>query len=330
MSNVIASEVLVAGLRAEFADTYAKLKRESDARLSLVMDLNIGSTRRYEPYGYFLASPHAAYWKRGTSIPTKGFASVGFQIYNLNWGRRVPWHKDDIDDDQTGTLMDNARATGRSFALLPERFFFDLMQGTTQTLPYVPLAPDGVPMFSAVDGAGLDRFGATGGNVIAGGGVADPGVIRANYYAAISRAKLFQDGEGQPLHDDQAVDGEWVVIYGAHNTEVFEEAFLQKRVGELTAGTDGVATPTNIVHDASRRVRLWGTQRITSDDWFAFMVNAPKKPTFLQTRAALEERFATMDNSDHARNVDEEYIQWKWRGNGGIALPYAAFQIDNA
>lgn len=328
MANVIASQVLLAGLRQEFADTYLNIRREQDARLGLVMDLNVASDKRTEFYGYFEAAPHAKFWRRGQAIPEKGFRSVQFALTNLNWGRRVKWHSDDRADDQTGTLLDAARACGRSFAVLPERFFFDLIQATTDTLPNVPLAPDGVAMYSTVDGDGLDRFGVSDGNLLTGSGVADSGAIRSDYYAAIEQFKLMQDGQGQPLLTDDVTDGGTVVLYGAHNTEVFEETFLQKRVGEVK-GTDAGTTPTNIVHDASRNVRLWGTQRIKDDSFYTFLLNAPKKSTFLQTREALQERFAQADNSDFVRNVDEEYIQWKYRGNGGIALPYASIKTSN-
>lgn len=253
--------------------------------------------------------------------------SVQFRLANLNWGRRVKWHKDDRDDDMTGTLVDAARAAGRSFSALPERWFFDLFNGTNLILPSVPLAPDGVAFFSATDGRGLDRFNVSGGNLVATSGVADPMAIIADYYTAIERYKTMKDDHGQPLHDDQAIDSGMVVVYGAHNTKVFEQAFEQRRLGELIAGTDGVATPTNILHDAARNTRLWGTQRITDDSWGVFMSNPPKKSCFVQSRAGLEEKFATMDNSDSARDRDEEYIQWKLRGNAGIALPYGAVKV---
>lgn len=327
MANVVASEVLVAGLRTEFADTYLKQKRESDSRLGLIMDLNITSDKRQEIYGYMKEAPHAAYWKRGTSIPEQGMPSVQFRLANLNWGRRVKWAKDDRDDDMTGTLVDAARASGRSFSALPERWFFDLYNGSTLILPSIPLAPDGVAFFSAVDGRGQPRFGITGGNVVVGTGVADPMAIIADYYTAIERYKTMKDDFGQPLHDDQAVDSGMVVVFGAHNTKAFEQAFEQKRIGELIAGTNGVATPTNILHDASRTTRLWGSQRITDDTWGVFMLNPPKKSCFVQSRSGLEEKFATMDNSDSARDRDEEYIQWKLRGNAGIALPYGAIKV---
>ena len=76
-------------------------------------------------------------------------------------------------------------------------------------------------------------------------------------------------------------------------------------------------------------VALWGTQRLTDNDWWVFLKNPPKKACFLQTREGLSEKFATMDNSDHSRDTDEEYIQWKWRGTAGIALPYGVCKIDN-
>lgn len=331
MALVIASGVLANGLRTEFADTYSKIKnRTADGRLSAVMDLGIGATNREHQFGFFEAAPHVELWRRGETIPTDSFASRQFSTPVYTWGRRVPWHKDDRKDDQTGSLMTLARMAGQSAALLPERFFFDLLTGGTATLPAVPLAPDGAAFFSTTDGGGSARFGVTDGNLLTGSGLATSSAIRTDYYNLIEQWKQLQDGKGQPLLNDQVIDAGVLIVHPASATEAFEESFFQRRQGEVL-GTDAGVTPSNLVQDAGRTVRLWGSSRLTGSDWYAFLLNSPTLPTFLLDREGVREYSSLEDdnNGDHTRNTGEEYVQWELRQGAGIALPYGAMKVNN-
>ena len=327
--NVLAAATLVNGLRTEFADTYSAIRnRQENSALSLVMD-DLGATNRYHDFAYFEAGPHLELWRRGESIPTDGFNSKRFRAVVYNFARRVKWHENDRADDQTQSLVEMARSAGRSWGLLRERMFFDLLTGSTNLLPAVPLAPDGAAFFSTTAGSAA-RFGITNGNLLSGSGVSTSTAIKTDFYNAIEQAKGFQDGKGQPLHDNDTTDGPILIIHGSGNTEIFEETFLQKRIG-VVKGSDAGTTPTNLVQDASRNVKLWGTSRIGDNDWFMFFLNAAKKPTFSLNRKALQERtsFEGDNNSDHTRDTGEEYIQWDSRNGAGIALPLGAIKINN-
>lgn len=335
MSTVIAANVLANGLRSEFNDTYLVIRnRQAESRLGLVMDLSIGATNRVHEFAYFEAAPHMEFWRRGDSIPTDAMGSVQFSVPIFEWARRVPWHKNDRKDDQTGSLVDSARRAGESAALLPQRFFFDLITNNAGTLPAIPLAPDGAAMF-ATTAAGVARFGVTNGNLLTGTGVATVAAIRGDYYAAIEQWKLMLDGKGQPLFADETIDGGVILIHAAENTEQFEEAFLQRRQGILGPdnSTDAVTSVqvSNLVQDASRNIQLWGSNRLSGNDWFLFLRNAPKLPTFMLNREGVQE-FTSLEgdnNSDFTRDTGGEYIQWEERSGAGIALPYAAIQINN-
>ena len=331
MSDVIASSVLANGLRTDFWDTYAAIRnRQADSRLAQVMDLGIGATNREHEFGYFEAAPHFEQWIRGQSIPTDGFDSVQFTVPVYTWGRRVKWHNEDREDDQTQSLFDIARQCGESAALLPERFFFDLIAGTENTLPAVPLAPDGAAMFATTAG-GADRFGVSSGNLLTGSGVASVSAIRTDYYNCIEQWKQYTDGKGQPLLSDETVDSGIVLVHSAADTEAMEEAFMQRRQGEVYGSNTAAATPSNLVQDASRDVTLWGTQRLATGDWYAFLKNPPKKPTFFMDRKGIMEESSLRgeNNGDMTRTTGEEYLQWHSRSGAGIALPFGAIKVNN-
>ncbi len=331
MSDVIPGGLLANGLRADFWDTYAALRMtQADSRLAQVMDLGIGATNREHKFGYYNAAPHFEQWIRGQSIPTDGFDGVTFDVPVYTWGRRVKWHNEDREDDQTQSLFDVARQAGSSAATLPERFFFDLITGALNTLPAVPTAPDGASMFSTTNGNSGNRFGVSSGNLLSGNGVASVSAITTDYYNAIEQWKQFQDGKGQPLLANEIIDAGVIIIHGAANTEAFEEAFLQRRQG-IVRGTDAGTTPTNLVQDASRNVTLWGSQRIADNDWFMFLKNPPKQATFFLDRKGVVEESSLRgeNNGDTTRDTGEEYIQWHSRSGAGIALPYAAIKVNN-
>lgn len=331
MSQIIASNLLAAGLRTEFADTYSVIRnRQADSRLAKVMDLSKSTQTRITPFGYMEAAPHMEHWPMGNAIPTDAMGSVNFNVPVYNWGRRVKWSKFDRADEQTQTLYEQARGAGESAALLPERFFFDLIQGTTATLPAVPLAPDGAALF-ATTAAGAARFGATNGNLLTGTGVASSATILADYYNAIEQFMLFQDGKGQPMLSPEMIAAGVIIIHGAGNTQAFETAFLQQRQGIVYGSNTAAAAVTNIVQDASRNVELWATPRITDNDFYIFLKNPPKQPTFLLDRQGVIEleSLEGSNNSDRTRDTGEEYVQWECRHGAGIALPYGAIKVNN-
>jgi len=323
-----ASQVLANGLRTEFWDTYAGVKnRLADSRLAQVMDLSVGATNREHDFAYFQSAPHFDLWRRGDEIASKGMGSVSFNVPVYEWGRRVPWLKWDRDDDQTGSLMDVARQAGQSAALLPERFFFDLIQNATSLLPAVPTAPDGAAMFATTAG-GAARFGATNGNLLTGSGVT-AATILTDFYNAIEQFMTFQDTEGQPLLGDSVMDQPFVLIHPVGITEAMETAFRQKQ--QLGDGTAGGAK-SNLVADTAKRVTLWPSPRLTdANDWYLFLGSPPKSPTFFLDRAGVQEETALMEdnNSDMVRRTAEESIQWWSRSGAGIALPYGAIKTTN-
>ena len=342
MATIVSNNVLVNGLRTEFADTYTSIRnRQSDGRLSLVMD-TVSATNRDHDFAYFNAAPHMTHWQRGESIPTDAMDSVQFNVPIFEWARRVPWSKWDRKDDQTQSLFEAARMAGESAALLDERFFFDLLiaggGGTAVTLPAVQNAPDGVSGFSATDGDSAARFGITNGNLLTGSGVTTVHDVQADYYGALEQFMGFQDGKSQPLLSAETVNAGTIIIHAAADTQIMEQAFLQVRqgIGMDVAGARGgtVLAPsadTNLVHDSGRNVQLWGSSRLATGDWYVFLANPPKKATFVLDREGVQE-FSSLEgdnNGDHTRDTAEEYIQWERRAGAAWALPHAAIKINN-
>ena len=323
--QIVTANTLTAGIRADFAQAYKSAYSASKERLQSVMDMGIPSDKLPEIYAYFESAPYPRIWNRGDAIPRDAFESVQFNVTNKDWAIRVEWHENDREDDLTRSLMQRARDSGANFATLPERVFFQVLTGATSNdlLQAIPNAPDGAALFSATDGAGDDRFGFSGGNIVTGTGVASSAAVRNDAFNAMEALRSFQDTEGQPLWPDELLDQGFQIIYPVGNDEVFREAFIQGRTLE------GGAAVTNIILESGLKLDLWATQRLTGNDWYLFAKGATYKPVFQQIRRPLRESYSNMDNSDEARSTKIEGVQWDSREGFGVMLPYQSLKINN-
>lgn len=330
MSTVISSEALALGLSQEFRDAYSK-RPTADSRLGQILDI-IPATARTKKFAYFESAPYLTYWRRGDTVPTSAFGSVGWTTPVYEFAKAIEWHKNDRKDDQLDSLYEQARTLGQAAAIVDEQLAFDLIEGGTSMLPAAVTAPDGAAFFNATDGGGSARFGVSGGNVVSGSGVASVAAILTDFYAAITRFVRMQDTQGQPLHMPEAVAGGFVVVAPAQLQYVMDQAFFQMRQGIVYGSNTAAAAVTSIVQDASRNVDLWVTPRLSDvDDWYVFLKNPPKKPMYTLDREGLIEQTALEgdNNSDQVRKTGIESIQFEVRKGAGLGPVYGAVQISN-
>jgi hypothetical protein len=316
---------LINGLSAEFNNTYKDVaNRTADERLRMVMDVDgVQATNSNHDYGYKESAPHFEEWPRGANIPTEGIAGKSYNVVNHKFGKRIQWDEEEREDDQLGDLMEVARTSAEGAGLLAEEFFFDLLLGTTATLPGTVIAPDGSSMFVSTA-----RFGHADGNIVAGGTVGTTAGVVSIYYNVMARFRAFQDTKGKPLWKQPILDQGVVIVFSSAYEKVFEEAFLQK----INVGVVTTAGTTNIFDDARRKVTLWPTTYITDDDVYFFLKGAPIKPTFIQNRRGVRERSSLGDdnNSDSVRTTGKEYYQVDLRQGAGINVVYGAIEAQPA
>lgn len=324
MTQILAGATLANGLNARFSDGYNLTLPGEGSWLSNMMEMGVPSTRRQEIYAYFESAPYPRAWKRGDAITEKAMESVQFSVTNFTYGLHIPWHAEDRDDDQTGSLFEMASRGGMNWGTLKERLFFEVLTGTQSELQVIPNAPDGAALFSTTDGSGADRFFATGGNIQTGTGVASGATVRADLWSALERFTIFKDTEGEPLWDRSLLDSQgYTVLYAAGNEEAFREAFTQGRT------VDGGAAVTNTVLESGISFTLQATSRLAGTDWYVSANGAPHKAIFEQTRQDIEFNSKTMENSDDARGTKREGAQWNSRHGIGVWLPYQMIKVDN-
>lgn len=327
--TVLTGSTFVNGLLTSFREAYA-MPTPTSAWVSDCMDLALPSNSRQELYAYHNTAPYPSFSPYGDTMRFKGFSSVQWQTINYPYKLAIGWNAFDRADDKLQDLMKQAQMGGQHFKTLPERVLIEFLLGSTSLLPTLPNAPDGVALYYATDGSGANRFGVSGGNIETGGGVASASAVRTDFWQVRARFQAMQDTEGQPLWDAGLLDGGFTVVYSSANEEVFREAFVQGRTlaGPLSSTSNGAVT--NTIMESGLAIRLCPTQRLLgTDDWFVFANKSPYKPLYRQIREDVKETFHTYDNSDHASQTDEEWVQWVARYGFGVGPAYGTIKVNN-
>ncbi len=336
MISVQSGPDLTVGLRNTFRDAYMTAVNQNPA-LAGCMEIGLPTDGRYEAYAYPETAPYPQRWKQGDGIPTGTFKYVGFNVPNFRYGIRIPWDVDDRMDGKTQSLYDQASSAGQHFATLVERLFIEVLTNTASLLDGIPTAPnDAQALFY-----GSTRFGVSAGNIVSGSGVASATAIRSNFMTAVGRFALYQDTQGQPYFQGGELSQGVVIMYAPENEEQFRSAFSQGLTPHIIIGSAGgnvvagqtavaVAGVDNVVKTTGIPIELWPSPRITgSNDWYVFAKGVKHKAIFEQRRMSVTGTYATEQNSDHVRTVDQEYVQFKSRHGVGVAPPFAAIKVDN-
>lgn len=320
MNIVNAGALLTPGLLADAAYVYKSVYKGIEAQLGDVCYLNATSDKLQEIRAYLQTAPYPQRWDRGTTINSDTMTSVQFTIPNQDWGSRIYFHDNDVQDDQTGTLYDMARQLGAHWATLTERIFYQVLQSTTDPLllPTIPNAADGAGLYS-----GSARFGISTGNQFSNTGQTIAAVMNDLFTFSQTYVNM-QDTESQPLWDYSMIKGNgFKVFYGPALTLVMSQVSKAAIVpiGANTATSN--AGITNFVLSDGTPIDFVNNQRITGNSFYAWMKGLPneKRGFVRQVRQGFFESIGNWETSDHTRDTGELYIQYKNREGFGVILP---------
>lgn len=307
-----------AGILNDFRGVYLDMRRTSDERCAMVMDMGKTSNKRTEKRAYGLGAGHARYRPYGEPARFDSLEFRGLETTNHIYEFGTDWEIYDREDDLTQSIPEHVAEGGRSLALVEERAIFDFINGTTMAtggvLPYVPNAADGLPTFS-----GSARFGHANGNIISGFATTDVTTVRTGVYAADRRFREFTL-RGQPMFKDNVLDGPMLVIYSAADNLVFAEAFNLPVIPSAA----GTASQSNILRAqlGGKEYTLWCTTRMNAGEMVTALVNSPTKPLFRQTRTAVKPRVGNDGTSDTTSLKRKEWAHWERRAGFGSTEPY--------
>lgn len=326
MNIVNVGALLTPGMLADCARVYSDTYTGIEAELGDVCYLSATSDKIQEIRGYLQTAPYPKRWDRGTTIQSETMNSVQFTIPNQDWGARIYFHDNDVQDDQTGSLYEQARQVGRHWATLVERIFYQVLQNTTDAnlLPTVPNAADGSALY-----IGTSRFGVTGGNQFSNTGQTINAVMN-DIFTMIQTFVNMQDTQSQPLWDPTMIlRNGFKLFYGPSLTLVMSQALKAAMVpiGANTATSN--AGISNFVLSNGMPIKPVLNQRITGNSYYGWLLGLPnEKRCFIkQQRQGFFESIANWETSDHTRDTGELYVQYKDRAGYGLVLPYNTVKV---
>ena len=327
--QVLGDNLKLLGLRDNFRMIYSQEEAEVDKRVNGYMD-EFGSDAADSVYGMAESAAVAQVWTEGTAIPTTAFRTQNFRVPNYKFGVAIPVAKTTIEDDQIGLIMPRVMEAALSMARLKERHFFWALTGgavsdAAQLQPTLNLAPDGVGLFSTLNGAGAARFGVTNGNAIPGNGVATAAAVQLDLATVYAQFAGMLGTNGQPLHSPGVINRALGCFFNSNNWGVFSAAVNQ----QFNVAASGNAAPSNVVIDAAWKLELLASPRITAAaTWYAFIKDASFKSIFRQIREGASEILAETGNSDMAREFDVLKFYIRSREGYGISLPYNCVSVN--
>lgn len=332
---VNSSAQLINGASKEFWNTWSGIKnRQSSSYLSMVMQ-RMPMTNRYLDIVYRESAPHIEEWSPGNSIPVEGMGSKSHRIVTRNWGKILKWPQDDREDDQTGTLLADARGVAESIDLADERAFFDTLLGQTNFLRVTTNAPDGLPMFSS-----STRFGSGSGNIVSGWTGNSSQDAIDGYYDARTRLLSFTDTKGQPLWQAEQIDnGGLLIICSTADQKVWDQGLKQtmqvvtvNAAGAENPGASGVAAAagSNVLIETNKSTVLWPSSRVSTGEAYVIMRNTPVKPFIAGDRRPPRE-VSSLAGSASASDVTKlqgvEYWGVEFRRGYKPNLPYGCIKL---
>ena len=150
---VITSDDLFRDINATFLSTYRNVVGQHRS-LPGAMRLGVPSSKRRERFGYMESPPTVDRIDRGEAVVEDAYRAIAYTVENLTWGKAIGFHEEDIEDIQLGDLREVARKLATRASQVPEKVFFQILQGTADArlLKQIPNAPDGAALYSTTAG----------------------------------------------------------------------------------------------------------------------------------------------------------------------------------
>lgn len=323
------SSAFTKGLDVQFQKYYDRAIKKQNPRLPMLARLGIPSDGLTEKYHHWESLPRFARWRKGYGIPTQGFKGVQWEVENLEFGRRIPMHKNDVADDRTKSLalMDGVGKLAMDQPKHVERLVMQVLKAGVDVdgLDTIPTAPDGQALFATTDGANA-RFGVTNGNLLTASGTS-VAATQNDYYTMLEQWLQMQDTAGRELFSEDDLDQGILIIYAATQHQRMVQSFVQKAgvtIVQNVAATENVAaaqTP-NVILDEGRKLILWPTQFLTGTSWYGQLL-VEEKAIFVQDRETVQVETLDLTNSDRAKDTGEVGFQAHFRVGVGVAPPFS-------
>lgn len=305
-SNIDSSQR--AGVLADLADTWRKRQPTFEKQWGMMMKM-LGYTKiRHAEYAFKDALPIPKFWGYGAGRTRQTIRDHYITVSIYKYEISLPWSIDDEDSDLLGDMATHINSAVGKFLLLPIKFAAEYMEATASLLPSLANAYDGAALYSATDGAGANRLGVSGGNILTGHGLTSAGVM-ADFTAAQRFYLSEQDTAGQPIFDESMCGyDKMVAVIPPSLNELFQRVSGQEMIRSDALNN---TSESNFLK-STFRYEICPFLTDTSD-WFIFL-DAPDddRKAFAyrspQNENDMQTVIADMMNSDDSREFAQKTL----------------------
>jgi hypothetical protein len=326
---VIAAAIVAAGrnMSREFWDNFKSTDLGEQVFLNLIMVPDRKGVGKSDTVGWFGASPNPEFWPDGDEIPTANMDSFTGNIVHKAFGIKVPYGRDDVIYDRTGSLLEMARDTGNKWKALDARVLRQFAVGSVDfsLYPAVPLTFDGAVYFSATDGNGLDRFSVVGGNIVTGAFMDTAAEFLDGITAAVNRTAQFLDTDGQPKWSGEQLMELVLVVPQAYAT-VAQKALNQP----ITSNEGGTAGVSNYILTMGMKIWLYVSPRYTAKQFYVYFPRVKRSLGRSLVMEPTEYNSNMNTGSDVALGTKICSIQWDMLAGHYINIPFGAILVVDA
>lgn len=330
MPPIIATNSLQAGIQSAISDFFRQeFPVYKEQQETLLHFLPFSSIRRAD-YGFKDRVPLPKPWPYGKPRTYQGWQDRKVTIGVYPFDLTQLWSGFDEDDDQldgpSGIQKHVSSAMERYMQLADILYSEYLTNAAVYNYWGLQNAYDGVGLFSAVDGAGDDRYGVVGGNIYTGSTVGSTAHIISDIQGVKRRFLEFTEPvTGAPLIDPGKVDyNDMLFIIPTELEGKFNMIADQKTIySEQAINT---AQDNVLVGKVHYKVNQYLTD---ADNWFVLLKHKFWKPFLYRAPQDVKQFYADMSNSDMARERNNRASYSHIRCGLGVFAPFTIVKVNN-
>lgn len=307
-------------LKEMWKQEYPTWKKQVEILAKMIPVTNI----RKEPLAWKESLPMLKYW--GYNMPRTyqslkdRYIEISIYAYELS----IEWNKFDEEDDQLGDLRQHVSYAINRFKMLPMQLMSEYFNGVASLNPQISTCWDGVSLFSATDGDGAARFGATGGNIVTGSG---PTVAGVEHDLPVVQRRLlsFKDTAGQPIFDEDAVDYSKLRVIAPNSlNEVMQKA---SKAEYLRISPDNQVSESNWLKGTFNYKLL--SYLTDTSDYYVVVDHPFWKPFAYRAPKDVKQIWGDENNSDRARETYSSALYGHVRAGLAPWAPFVIVKVNN-
>lgn len=273
-------------------------------------------------YAWKESVPAVVFWDQDSGREHQMFRDRNLQITYEPFQMAIDVNRYDRRSDQLNDPKENMQKGLQRFHQLPQNGGADILNGVASTIQDIPLAFDGVNLFSTT-ADGSPRFGATGGNSLTATSFDFDG-FTTDLYRAHQQFMSFLDPAGQIIWTGHDVnfDKMHVIVPPALNRialEVSKNEYLRNDIGNKVS-QGNILVGTFKVHISNLLTN--------SNAWFVLIEDEYWKPMALRQEDKIENFWADMTNSDRSRQRNLETLYADQRVGWGVLAPWTIIKFS--